>query len=182
MPLDLSGLPRHVAIIMDGNGRWAQRRGLLRVRGHVAGVESVRVVDPPGPAPGHLLPHPVRLLRRKLAAPRPGDPGPDGPAAALPAPGTLRDAGQPDRPQGHRQPEAAARGGAAGTGANHRGHRRGRPDGPDPGPELRRAQRNRPGRARAWPGRSRPAASNPKRSTPPSSPATSIPPTCPTRT
>jgi undecaprenyl diphosphate synthase len=37
-------LPRHVAIIMDGNGRWAQRRGLRRVRGHVAGMESVRVV------------------------------------------------------------------------------------------------------------------------------------------
>jgi undecaprenyl diphosphate synthase len=43
-PLDRSNLPRHVAIIMDGNGRWAQRRGLLRVRGHVAGVESVRTV------------------------------------------------------------------------------------------------------------------------------------------
>jgi undecaprenyl diphosphate synthase len=43
-PLDLANLPRHVAIIMDGNGRWAQRRGLLRVRGHVAGVESVRTV------------------------------------------------------------------------------------------------------------------------------------------
>jgi undecaprenyl diphosphate synthase len=37
-------LPRHVAIIMDGNGRWAQRRGLRRVRGHVAGVDSVRTV------------------------------------------------------------------------------------------------------------------------------------------
>jgi len=33
-----------VAIIMDGNGRWAQRRGFHRVRGHVAGAESVRVV------------------------------------------------------------------------------------------------------------------------------------------
>jgi undecaprenyl diphosphate synthase len=43
-PLDRSNLPGHVAIIMDGNGRWAQRRGLLRVRGHVAGVESVRTV------------------------------------------------------------------------------------------------------------------------------------------
>jgi len=42
--LDREKLPRHVAIIMDGNGRWAQRRGLLRVRGHVAGMESVRVV------------------------------------------------------------------------------------------------------------------------------------------
>jgi undecaprenyl diphosphate synthase len=44
MPLDPKKLPRHVAIIMDGNGRWAQRRGLMRVRGHVAGIESVRVV------------------------------------------------------------------------------------------------------------------------------------------
>jgi undecaprenyl diphosphate synthase len=42
--LDLSRLPRHVAIIMDGNGRWAKRRGMLRVRGHLEGVESVRVV------------------------------------------------------------------------------------------------------------------------------------------
>lgn len=32
----------HVAIIMDGNGRWAKRQGLARVRGHEAGVESVR--------------------------------------------------------------------------------------------------------------------------------------------
>ena len=44
MPLDPGKLPRHVAIIMDGNGRWAQRQGLLRVRGHVVGAESVRVV------------------------------------------------------------------------------------------------------------------------------------------
>jgi undecaprenyl diphosphate synthase len=44
VPLDRSNLPRHVAIIMDGNGRWAQRRGLRRVRGHLAGVESVRVI------------------------------------------------------------------------------------------------------------------------------------------
>jgi undecaprenyl diphosphate synthase len=42
--LDPHRLPRHVAIIMDGNGRWAQRRGWRRVRGHVAGAESVRVV------------------------------------------------------------------------------------------------------------------------------------------
>jgi undecaprenyl diphosphate synthase len=42
--LDLSRLPRHVAIIMDGNGRWAKQRGFLRVRGHLEGVESVRVI------------------------------------------------------------------------------------------------------------------------------------------
>jgi undecaprenyl diphosphate synthase len=37
-------LPRHVAIIMDGNGRWAERRGLDRIEGHRAGIESVRAV------------------------------------------------------------------------------------------------------------------------------------------
>ncbi len=37
-----NALPRHVAIIMDGNGRWAQARGLERTRGHRAGVETVR--------------------------------------------------------------------------------------------------------------------------------------------
>ncbi len=36
--------PRHVAIIMDGNGRWAKARGLERVHGHVNGVESIRKV------------------------------------------------------------------------------------------------------------------------------------------
>ena len=35
-------VPRHVAIIMDGNGRWAQQRGKSRVAGHKTGVESVR--------------------------------------------------------------------------------------------------------------------------------------------
>ena len=37
-----NGLPRHVAIIMDGNGRWAKKRLLPRVAGHRAGVETVR--------------------------------------------------------------------------------------------------------------------------------------------
>ncbi len=37
-----SRVPRHVAIIMDGNGRWAKRRGLPRVAGHRAGAEAVR--------------------------------------------------------------------------------------------------------------------------------------------
>ena len=35
-------IPRHVAIIMDGNGRWAEQRGLERYHGHLQGVESVR--------------------------------------------------------------------------------------------------------------------------------------------
>src|SRR5947209_484475 len=37
-------LPRHVAIIMDGNGRWAQGRGLPRIIGHRRGIQSVRAV------------------------------------------------------------------------------------------------------------------------------------------
>jgi undecaprenyl diphosphate synthase len=40
--LDFSRLPRHIAIIMDGNGRWAASRRLPRVEGHRAGIESVR--------------------------------------------------------------------------------------------------------------------------------------------
>jgi undecaprenyl diphosphate synthase len=35
-------IPRHVAVIMDGNGRWAKRQGMPRIRGHSEGVESVR--------------------------------------------------------------------------------------------------------------------------------------------
>ena len=42
--IDPATLPRHVAIIMDGNGRWAQERGLGRVRGHEQGADSVRAV------------------------------------------------------------------------------------------------------------------------------------------
>lgn len=37
-------LPEHVAIVMDGNGRWAERRGLARVEGHRAGIEAVKSV------------------------------------------------------------------------------------------------------------------------------------------
>ncbi|MFN0111567.1 MAG: isoprenyl transferase [Blastocatellia bacterium] len=40
--IDFTRLPRHIAVIMDGNGRWANRRFLPRVAGHRAGVEAVR--------------------------------------------------------------------------------------------------------------------------------------------
>lgn len=42
--LDMQHLPQHIAIIMDGNGRWARRHGKERVFGHQKGVESVRAV------------------------------------------------------------------------------------------------------------------------------------------
>lgn len=40
--IDFARIPRHVAVIMDGNGRWAKRRGLPRIAGHKAGVAAVR--------------------------------------------------------------------------------------------------------------------------------------------
>ena len=42
--VDMSRLPRHVAIIMDGNGRWAKKRGLTRKAGHAAGAETFRTI------------------------------------------------------------------------------------------------------------------------------------------
>ncbi|MBS3872661.1 MAG: di-trans,poly-cis-decaprenylcistransferase [Firmicutes bacterium] len=42
--LDISNLPCHVAIVMDGNGRWAERRGLPRVAGHRAGLAAARTI------------------------------------------------------------------------------------------------------------------------------------------
>lgn len=44
VPLLSMNLPRHVAIIMDGNGRWAQARDLPRIEGHRRGVTTVRTV------------------------------------------------------------------------------------------------------------------------------------------
>jgi undecaprenyl diphosphate synthase len=78
------GGARHVAIIMDGNGRWAQSRGLARIRGHKHGVESVRAVTRHGALiglgqltlfafstenwkrPAHEVATLMRLLRRYL--------------------------------------------------------------------------------------------------------------------
>ena len=40
--IDIERLPKHIAIIMDGNGRWAKKQGLMRVFGHENGVKSVR--------------------------------------------------------------------------------------------------------------------------------------------
>lgn len=46
--IDLDNLPKHVAIIMDGNGRWAKQQGKARVFGHKNGVQSVRDVTEAG--------------------------------------------------------------------------------------------------------------------------------------
>ncbi len=42
--VDFDNLPRHIAIILDGNGRWAQKRGLPRTAGHAAGAETFRKI------------------------------------------------------------------------------------------------------------------------------------------
>lgn len=42
--IDLSNIPKHIAIIMDGNGRWAKERKLARTFGHKAGVETIREI------------------------------------------------------------------------------------------------------------------------------------------
>jgi len=42
--IDKEKLPRHIAIIMDGNGRWAKKKSLSRVNGHIKGVDAVRAV------------------------------------------------------------------------------------------------------------------------------------------
>lgn len=42
--IDIERLPRHIAVIMDGNGRWAKQRGRPRIFGHRAGAESVRSI------------------------------------------------------------------------------------------------------------------------------------------
>ena len=44
IPLDSARIPQHIAIIMDGNGRWAQKRGLPRTFGHKAGAEVLREI------------------------------------------------------------------------------------------------------------------------------------------
>jgi undecaprenyl diphosphate synthase len=41
-PIPIERIPRHVAIIMDGNGRWANRQGLPRIQGHERGTENIR--------------------------------------------------------------------------------------------------------------------------------------------
>ena len=40
--IDMDRLPKHIAIIMDGNGRWAQKKGLPRIMGHKAGMETIK--------------------------------------------------------------------------------------------------------------------------------------------
>ena len=62
-------MPRHVAIIMDGNGRWAKQRFLPRVAGHRSGVEAVRATVRGVHRAGRRISDAVRIQQRELAAP-----------------------------------------------------------------------------------------------------------------
>ena len=83
-------LPRHVAIIMDGNGRWAHAHGLPRGEGHRRGVEALRRAVRFAGAPRHPLPDAVQLLLGELVAAGGRDRGPVQPRAHL----------HPPRPRG----------------------------------------------------------------------------------
>ena len=61
-------MPRHVAIIMDGNGRWAAARGLPRGEGHRRGVEALRKTVRAAGEMGISLSHDLLLQRRELVA------------------------------------------------------------------------------------------------------------------
>lgn len=63
-----SALPAHVAIIMDGNGRWAKKRGLPRKAGHAAGSENFRTIARYCKNLGYQIPDGFCLLNGKLAA------------------------------------------------------------------------------------------------------------------
>ena len=54
MKIDTDKLPRHIAIIMDGNGRWAKQHAIGRISGHKKGAQAVRKVrcEIPGLNPG----------------------------------------------------------------------------------------------------------------------------------
>ena len=64
----LDKLPTHVAIIMDGNGRWAKQKKLKRVEGHRIGMESVREIVTTTCELKNTLSHPLCILKRKLGA------------------------------------------------------------------------------------------------------------------
>ena len=44
MECAINNLPMHVAVIMDGNGRWAKKRGVSRSQGHLSGVDAARTL------------------------------------------------------------------------------------------------------------------------------------------
>ena len=67
--LDPTRIPKHVAVVMDGNGRWARQRGLPRTEGHAAGETAMFDTVEGALDLGLGLADDVRLLDGELAAP-----------------------------------------------------------------------------------------------------------------
>ena len=74
----LAKIPHHVAIIMDGNGRWAQARGLPRLAGHRAGTENMRRVLEACGRVRRQVSDCLCLFHRELASPYGRSARPDG--------------------------------------------------------------------------------------------------------
>ena len=68
--IDATNLPKHIAITMDGNGRWAKSKGKLRVFGHKNGVKAVRDTVEGAAEIGIEYPYPLRLFKRELESTR----------------------------------------------------------------------------------------------------------------
>ena len=65
--IDKTRIPQHVAIIMDGNGRWAKQRGEERTYGHRAGAETVQNITEDAARLGHCTPSQPRTgIGRKM--------------------------------------------------------------------------------------------------------------------
>ena len=96
-------MPRHIAVIMDGNGRWAQQRGLPRIEGHRQGAESVRRSHRGMCPAGHRTAHVILPIHRKLETPGRRARFPHGTPAKIHVPSARHDHGaqrasQRDRP------------------------------------------------------------------------------------
>ena len=78
MKIDKGKLPRHIAIVMDGNGRWARRRGLPRHAGHRAGVMAVDDVVTTARKLQYFMFNTVRAVDRGVVSSQARNPRPDG--------------------------------------------------------------------------------------------------------
>ena len=63
--IDPNRLPKHIAIIMDGNGRWARSRGLPRIEGHRQGANSVEAALLEGVLAAHCASYRTKIVKTK---------------------------------------------------------------------------------------------------------------------
>ena len=177
--LDRTRVPTHVACVMDGNGRWANARGLPRTEGHGAGEEALLDVVNGALEIGVRWLTALRLLDRELAAPGRRGALSDG-VQRVPPDAPARRAQREGRADPLRRAPglAGAPPGAAADGRVDRADQ-GQPDhDPDHGLQLRRAGRDR----RRGQGAGGRGGLRRTRSTRRRSGATSTSPTCPTPT